>query len=920
MFPGYVSGGNFGTPLILTFSHSFLPTSLTWSYDTSYGAPVVSPWIYLLDRSYMSLLFLFGGMWSPGDSMKLFVLFSTALFALAFYWFSFYFSHRIIPRVLATLFLLLNPVSVQYIMQGLVTSFFWYGCYLISLVLLARGTTTHDTTRTVKLLASACFLAISIGDPSTFYVGVPLYFLFLIYFSFVDSRVTESPAIRSFLKTLGLTFSFFLLFLAPVIATSIHSAYNITPASSMAHPLSGYILYSESLWNMLTLNADPALPLYSIVASPYVSEIWYLSIEIVSLAVLESGIIFRDRRLLYFDAIAIVACLFGAGYYSPIASLNVYLYENLPGYQFLNDAYMWEWAIVAPLYSVMLTIVIDKLILATRSEVATENNESTRTNEVLRSNSKTRIIRIITAFLISVLLIVIGVPLEEQVYYGNDGIHSTVLPTDYLTLEKQLKNLIGDSNLGVAFFPPDIGLVFGNSSGGSIDPLLLNPYYRIAEPQQYTSVPAPSDYYFYWVYNEFYSNQTTNIAQLMGLMGVKYFVTLNNVDHNGRLSTLLMNYQKNLTCLYSSSNYSIYESILPIGLGGSFENLTLLTGGYQSLLNAASMGVNISGLALIFQSDMNSTNFNFVMKKASGIVFSDGVDFQSFAITKFLNDTDVVYPTKFVSHYSYSIDREWVQNSVLYTWPQTIPYSSIASVPYAFTLTQSHEKLEMPYSTHTGGNYTIWALVFNSPVSGSTLTFSVDNQSYTQSTVYSGYHGAFKWIRIPLVVGGPGELVVNQSGFNGIAEIALIKKGAVSNETAYLQSYVNKSNIEIVALNGSMSSQAIHSIHQINNSSKTRGILRITNNPNYYTINGIASNDNLIRFNYFNSVRPTVSGVSEIPVLGGINYIMITTGNITEISFTSVEYSPFVAGGTIFIATFIGGISYTCIRRIRKVK
>lgn len=900
MFNGYISGGNYGTPLHLSFYSNFFPSSFTWSQNSSYGSPVLSPWVSILDSTYQPILLLFGGFYNPNVAMKIFILFTTFIFSFSFYLLlsRFVFSPWI--RLVSVIFLLLNPVTLQYIMQGLNTSFLWISIYFLSLYLLSRGIQTLTKLRYVNFLSSALLLALSAGDPSAWYLEVPLYFIFYIYFNWFNINSSYNITFIKSLKDLVFIFAAILIFLFPLIITSIYSSYNISPESALAKPLIGYVDYSATFWNMLILNSNPAYSLITITHPHLLTIFWVASIYLLVIIILPSGFLLKDKRLIFITLIIIIAALLGSGYYSPISKFDIYMYENFPGFQLLNDAYLWDWAIISPLYAIEIALLIERMLNRPLIDHKTNKTIFSKTYKVLR-DLVLRFKRKGITFMIFVLIVLIGfIPIFDQSYYGSNGLHQSEMPSDYYSLNNELNKLVGNTENGVAIFPPSFGILFGNASGGSVDPLLLNSKIRFALPQGYSSTPAPSNYYFYWAYQMFYNNETDNIAQIMGIMGVKYFVTLNDVNHNGNEVTNLMRYQHNLSLITTNENFSIYKSNINVTLGGEINKITLLTGEFNSIQRATSLGIDLANSALVLGSDLNSSNFNIILNNTKLILISNNQGLLPIAISKYVSSQNEVNLLNYTSHYASNLNSNWLQTNVLYSYPESLPYQSIDSSPTPFIVTYSNKSLVIPLGPAELGNETVWVKIYNSPQKDSSLNFTIDNNSTLVNTYLPSYNSSFRWIRIPYYqVSSLVYLKVKGKGFNGISEVIVTHRNVISNELNFLNGLIKMKNITLIYLNQTadkhLNDSALADL-SLNLTSK----IDIGESSDSYKISGSLYGLIYVKMNYFSSVKPIYGNVQIVPVLGGSSYIILNRNNITQLTFRPTEYYPFILGLDIF--------------------
>lgn len=905
LYSGYISWGNFGTPINLTFDHSFLPNAVTWSPFSSYGAPVISPGIGLLDDVYDPALLVLGGGVDPNFAMKVLIFLSTAFLGGSFYRMTGEFTRSLPARVAATLFILGNPLAVQFVMMGLFQSLIWQGFYFLSLSFLPKSLSAQGRQRLKFCFLSALCLSLTAGSPPLLYLGLPLYLLFVVYFGLV---VPGNFSLRSTLNSAKValtTVALLLLFLSPLLLTTFYSAYNVGPTSSYAKPLSDYILYSTSVWNMLSMNANPAYPLAQIVPNQALALIWEIASDALSLVLLASGLLVRQSKLLFLSLVIMAAAILGAGSISPFASLNIYFYENFFGYQLLNDGYFWEWIVIVPLYGLILSVVADRIL----NDIVTGFEAKGPVYSPVFSSPRgarfdTHVRQGVAIATCLSLLVLVVMPVATSAFYSPNGIHAVDLPSSYAELDQELKELVGASYLGVAIFPPDPGVLFDNSSGGSVDPLLLDPYVRSPTPISYGNLATPTGYYATWVYNSFYSNATKDIAQLFGVLGVKYFVTLNNVNSKDSTYTALMLQQHNMSLIYASPDYSIFESSLPVNVGMNVPGLTIVSGSYDALRIGALAGLDLSRQALVFTSDFNSQNFDDLLNRTSAIVLSDPSEIASLAVYSLVNASDSINLVDRISNYAYAITEGWVQSSAMYQFPQEIPFESVTtSVPFTFALTESQTPITTSFSLSTPGNYTLWVDAMESPVPGSYLNVTVGNTTLNSVTAGNDSTG-FKWIDVPFHSSTRTVTIqLTPHGFNGVGRLVILNDGLEESRARYLLTYAAEHSLKVLYYSEqNQSNDFDNQLASINNLTMTSTPLQITNDPNYFEVDGVAGTLSFVRLNYYSGMVSSDTGIDEIPVLGGMSFVLIGGSGSESVRFVSVEYAPLVAGALLWLS------------------
>ena len=808
-YGGYVQWGNFIVPLKQNLFGGF--KTITWDPYTNSGIPQEIPWLSLLGDYNYILFFIFGGSLSMNLAVKLYILISTFAAAYSFYFLTGRFVRSQISRTIATLFFLLSPALLQQIGLGNFGTFFIYAIYFISVSLLSKSYSVEGRRKHYFLFLSVFLLSLTVMDIQLFYLGVPLYFLFMIYFLIIEKRRFTFKIFLSFLKDFSFSVVLIVSFSVPLILTSLFGAFNLTPGSSIANPLNNFIGFSTSISDLLFMNPFhnilPSTKLLGPLVSTPILLIWDVSTYLLVLIILAAGFVIRDRRILFWILVIFLAVLLGSGYLSPVSYLTVFLYEHMPGYQVLNASYFWGWIIITPLYGIILAILFERIILYLKNR---EMNSIIKTSVTWQMKRTLRFMAKGSLLAISVLIILLLVfPLVGQGFYGggNSGIHQDGVPSSYGELATDLKNLVGNSNAGVAYFTPDNYVYFGNSTNGVSQPLLTYATVRSPGIISYGAPPVVSNNFFYWLYTEFYLNETHDVAQLFSIMGIKYFVTLNGVISasslyiaNSENATRLMEYQKDVKLISSTPYYSLFESTLNVDVANSAQGFTLMSGNYNSLSRAAALGINISKIVPVFTEDLNSSNFNFFLNNTTSMLFFSSSSPLTLAIDRYTNSSDTIDPLSFTNNYYYSPFQGWMSSTGL----ETSNNNFILNDPYPFAITATNKSMSLKFITGTDGNYTMFSQVLLSQPN-SKMQFTIDGRSVTIDSNTVG----FQWIRIPFnsASGNNNLSITSLNGLNGIQRIVILKSGLVGNEISRISQFTHSRRIPVLNLYYNSSSQ-----------------------------------------------------------------------------------------------------------------
>lgn len=806
-FTGYVQWGNFIVPLKENLFSRF--NIVTWDPYDYLGMPLEFAWLNILSNINYILLFLFGGFSSMNIAVKVYVFVSTFAAAYSFYILTGRFVKLPIPRIFATLFFLLTPPILQQIGQGDFGTFIIITIYFASITLLSLSVSSEGHKKYYFLFLSIFLLSFTIMDIQLFYLGVPLYFLFMLYFTLLEKNDYAFKNILSLLKSFIISITLLVLLSMPFILISLFGSYNLSPNSSIANPLNVFMVYSSNFFNMLLMNSFqnvlPSSVLLGSFTSPMVSAIWRWSTILLVIIIIESGIAMRDKRILFWTVIIVIAALLGSDYLSPVSALNMYLYQHMLGYQVLDVSAFWEWYIIAPLYGIIIGILLEKILLymkQTKNSLTGGHPERTR-KKLLRTMGRATGLTVVSIFIVLVIVF----PLMGQGFYGssNSGIHQDEVPSSYDELTVILDNLVGKSNVGVAFFTPDNYVYFGNNTNGVSQPLITDPTIRYPGIPSFGSPPVPSSNYFYWLYNEFYINATSNIAQLFGIMGIKYFVTLDGVISasslyiaNSENPTKLMQYQKDVKLLYSSANFSIFESTLDVNVANGVDGLSILSSNYNILMDAATLGINLSKIVPVFTGDINSSNFNFFLNNTRSMIFFNSQSLTTIAIDKFTNSSDTIDPLAYTYNYYFSPYQGWMSSTAL----EMSNNNNILSDPYPFAITASNKSMSMSFKVGNTGNFTLYAQVLLS-AANSEMQFTIDGSPTIigNGHEYSSY-GSFEWVKIPFHADSTENQLTIKSlnGLNGVQRIVIARSGLVESEITHIENFIKSRNIIVLSL------------------------------------------------------------------------------------------------------------------------
>ena len=429
----------------------------------------------------------------------------------------------------------------------------------------------------------------------------------------------------------------------------------------------------------------------------------------------------------------------------------------------------------------------------------------------------------------------------------------------------------------------------------------------------------------------------------MSLMGIKYFVTFNSIEPAysylpvewDKNSTRLMLSQKDVKLLYSSANYSIFENLLNVRVASGASSFTIFSNDYTAILDSARIGVNISNTVPVSLGDINSSNFGLFFNNTSSMIFlnsSDGL--QTLAIDRFSNSTNSINLQEYINSLAYNPDQGWISS---YDIVPILNFSLIneavisQATPFIVT-TGNNETFSVNLKGIPIGNYSLWAYVLKSQTPNSELKISNRNLSTIIDTYVPGEGlGNFTWVRIPIEINSSDITfkITSISGENGIERLVLLKSGMVKPEIKHLQYLVKTKGISVVNLsqvcapnNGFiMTNSTINdTIREINSIQSERYPLIVVNNPNGYDLYGEFKNISVVHYGYFPGMTEESKGFQIIPTMGGLNFVLVSSGKHYEAIFIFETFNRLLIGTIILLSTVVGFISFYIISNFRPKK
>ncbi|MGA8275938.1 MAG: hypothetical protein WB789_09030 [Thermoplasmata archaeon] len=825
---GYLSWVNFLVP----FTASQYPSgpALSWNPFQYGGTPVGLPFAYLSNYvEALGPLSLFSALLGATWGAKLYILLSTLFVGATALLFARTMIRRPIAQLVAAVFLIAGPFQISLYGQGDYQAFVAEGLVFLSLCAAYLGV-RHPSQRWLWFPTCAWLIIFTFQTPQAFLLGLILIACLLPVYvrdwhlsigptGFRYGVPPPAPAdgagrswkvrligpfrrntkLRNILRELGALATRLpgLIAVAAVIIVPAYVTFYVLGAgataasSSLALPLTTFIDYSRNPLSLLTLyayfNLSPTM-VRSGAGGPLALWAWTIA-SLALLSLIWIGYLFtRDRRLLYFLGVSIVVALFGAGPAGPFSGLADFLYLRFPGYAAVNASYYWDWFVITPLYALMLGVLLEG-VLAPRSNVPPPPNPRPAVPPkrglaavfyTLRNGPRRpwwpTYRRDVTVAVIVLLSVGVLIPIANGAYYAPpNGIHQASYPSEYDQIPSLLQRLIGSTYAGVALFNPDVSWFTSNSTEAVPNAFFLFPTVRTAGVPVYLAPAIQSNFYFYWLYDQFYSNSTRYAGQLFALAGVEYllvFYGTQSASFNphflpfsyGKNASQLMRYQADIVPVVEGKSFAIYRDLAFNGAALADPHLSLVTGpGYDELNALAYAGIDLANQSWLFPSDLPSNDCSAELGRVERAYTATPNALIGIALQ--CDHVSVADPLPETS-LSSAPTHTWVPSTndfgvpIMESWPE--PLAVTEGGPNSIGLPISAE-------TCTGG-CTIWLPIRFSGDGGS-LTFGWRGASWNVLTDvgFDRLNNSMVWVQLPFAVTSSGTLsITGWGGWNAI--------------------------------------------------------------------------------------------------------------------------------------------------------
>ena len=704
---------------------------------------------------------------------KLFIIITSIIYGLSFYLFTSIFTNKYFGRLFGTIFFLFNPFTIQLYAQGDFSQFVFYSLVLVGAVFLNKGIRTNKFFHPFYLI-SAFLIVLSFVMQQLFVAAILFYLVILFYSIFFTFR---SFTIRKKLLILSKSFISIILSIAFIgmmfILPVLYSPSSFLPGSVNSLTLGAYVGSGLKLFQVLMLKAYYPYLAWIVMHQYYGTvsyHLWiYLEI-IINFFILLGYLITFKKEVLFFSVITLIISPFAAETHGVFLNIDIFLFDNLPGFQALNYPYLWVWFILMPIYSIIATIIFSEINFvsvtgtSSASTIIKSNKLSNSYQKIVKKTSSLR--RILSYVFFIIAIIVMIMPITTQGYYGNydngnTGIRQMSLPSWEYSLDNTLVNLTKENNSGVLFNDNNIMQSYSQ--------------FKTAIISNYIPDYSVTSNFYVWLYNLLNNNGTKYSADILSVMGVQYFVFFNNISANGDqyyIPQSAFSNQIGWIPIVKSINYTIYRNQYYSGNAYYASNYTLALGNYNMLNELTYLGVNLSHTPIFFSTDINNSNYAQIFNNTNMVAISNGNEITGLALS--ISNSTLIYPVNYISdqhgnQYKYWINSERVQN---------YPFTG-ALTPFAET--NGPNEFSIPLNVGQPGNYNIFLKVAftNGLIThGGELNLLLNNRiigHINTSNPFENITNRFMWINFTAYLSKNNKLTLQSlSGFNAVSQIRII--------------------------------------------------------------------------------------------------------------------------------------------------
>ena len=814
--PEFASWGNFVVP---PFAQDIRTPWYVWNPYQANG------FIYFIPASNVSEAILFSlptaittRFVGYEPALLLYIIGSLILLSFAFYMLTSLFVDSRIPRVIATIVFVANPLSLQLIAAGDFIQFSSEALVIVSLTLLALSLRRPLCGRSLLLASiSVGLFSLTADFPQLMLVGFAFWMVIgvaaLLRSGLANLRDVPRVIAQFSLSTLALVAALAYFFL-PLLSTG----YNYAGTSTSALSVSQFRSSSSSPIELLLLKGYPPnlgwLGVQSALSGLFFA--WSILCALLITVSLAAIILRPTKRNLALVTAVVVGCTLGSGPAGPLGSAALYLYLHFPAYALLNNSYYWDWIVIMPAICLLLASTLQS---AERHGIPTLRHWL-NVPVLLRPMGQYHVARHpqgravkVTAFslIVAIALVFTAIPVASQGYYGDYdngvyGVHSSYLPSDMSHIMHEVATIIGNNSTGVAILNPDDYISITNTTGPTNDPLVLYPSQRTVGLPFGAVGSNDANYYFFWLYQQFYENRTDYFAQLMSIEGISIFVVLFNSESasyfpyympwslNVNASTL-MTYQVGVKSVYLSARYQIFEAINVSEAAAALQTQTIVLGDYNTLSELPYAGLSLYSRSFDFVPDLASGPV-LPFNRTSMVVVDSPTSLVNLAVS--LTSSSIVNPMG-------SVESSAASTS---TWTSSYSQSYLGNpytdaLPFPIAVAQSSGiNLTLPVKSSAAGSVEVWVCLLFTP-DGGVVNVSIDGHQIgkVNTTEYSGLTNQLDWIHLnaTMPTRGPNTLTITSGGeVTGFRAALIAKPGQIESALTYVSDQLEADKVPVV--------------------------------------------------------------------------------------------------------------------------
>ncbi len=725
------------------------------------------------------------------SGIKFFILISSVIYGTSFFFFTSIFTKRYLGRLIGTIFFLFNPFTLQLYAQGDFYQLVFYSFVLVGSVFLHRAIETRKFFHPY-FVVSSFFVVLSFVLQQLLIAALLFYLVIMIYSNiFAVLNLTKREKFLNLLKTLIAVYLSIIFIGMVFILPVLFSPSSFLPGSINSLTLGAYIGSGLNLFQVLTLKAYYPYLAWIIVQNSYGAlsyNVWvYLEITII-IVLLFGFFITLKKQVLFFAIIALIITPFAAETHGIFLNFDIFLFNNLPGFQAINYPYLWVWFILMPIYSIIASLIFSEIYFSfgNRKLCLPLIFKGQKRQHMFPSFKKTSLILRRTAvfFLLVISIIVMLMPILTQEYYGNydngnTGIRQMDIPNWEYNLDNLLVNLTKDNNSGVLFNDNNI----------------MQSYSQFKTPIISNYIPdySVTSNFFGWLYKLLNNNETTYSANILSIMGVQYFVFFKNVSANGNqyyVPPSSFSDQIGWAPIVKEANFTIYKNQYYSSNTLYSSNYILTLGNYNMLNELSYLGINLSRSPIFFSTDINNTNYRQILNNTKMVVLSNRNEITGLELS--ISNSTLIYPVDYLGGQYGNSAEHWINSERV----ENFPFSG-ALTPFAETTGKNN--LTLPINLGHSGNYQLFfkvAFTNRSISQGGELKIILNDHILgiiNTSKPFQNSNNRFMWVNFTANLLKEDRITFQSlQGLNAISQIRVISNNNLSDASKIVSNFLSR--------------------------------------------------------------------------------------------------------------------------------